>query len=99
MPPRNTPDFATYIHRIGRTGRWDKSGMAINLLHDDASRAVMARIEKEYSFKCNELQRSQIPKLGEMLRALSRNDTVHKPTGSGSSSESGSSSGESSSTS
>ena len=34
----NTPDFETYIHRIGRTGRFGKPGVAINLIHNDVSR-------------------------------------------------------------
>jgi ATP-dependent RNA helicase DDX19/DBP5 len=33
----NTPDFETYIHRIGRTGRFGKPGVAINLVHNDVS--------------------------------------------------------------
>lgn len=34
----NTPDFETYLHRIGRTGRFGKSGVAINFVYDDVSK-------------------------------------------------------------
>lgn len=30
--PRNPPDPATYLHRIGRTGRLNKRGVAISLV-------------------------------------------------------------------
>ncbi|OZC11772.1 DEAD/DEAH box helicase [Onchocerca flexuosa] len=38
------PDYETYIHRIGRTGRFGKAGIAINLVSDDFSLNVIQRI-------------------------------------------------------
>jgi len=35
------PDRATYLHRIGRSGRFGRSGIAINLVHDSNSRAAL----------------------------------------------------------
>ena len=31
------PDFETYLHRIGRTGRFGRRGISINFVHDDKS--------------------------------------------------------------
>eukprot|EP00158_Paraphelidium_tribonemae_P004356 Partr_v1_DN26710_c0_g1_i4_m9129 putative ATPdependent RNA helicase len=34
---RGKPDFETYLHRIGRTGRFGRRGISINFVHDDKS--------------------------------------------------------------
>ena len=39
---QGNPDFETYLHRIGRTGRFGKVGIAINLV----SRSTMHIMEK-----------------------------------------------------
>jgi ATP-dependent RNA helicase DDX19/DBP5 len=31
---RREPDYETYLHRIGRTGRFGRTGVAINFVHD-----------------------------------------------------------------
>ena len=43
------PDFETYLHRIGRTGRFGRKGTAINLIADQRSIAVLAAIEAHFS--------------------------------------------------
>lgn len=43
------PDFETYLHRIGRTGRFGRKGTAINLISDDNSIKVLAAIEAHFS--------------------------------------------------
>ena len=43
------PDFETYLHRIGRTGRFGRKGTAINLIDDAESLNVLAAIEKHFS--------------------------------------------------
>lgn len=42
-------DCETYLHRIGRTGRFGKSGVAINLVDGDRSMAVLKQIEEHFS--------------------------------------------------
>jgi ATP-dependent RNA helicase DDX19/DBP5 len=49
------PDFETYLHRIGRTGRFGRKGTAINLINDDKSIAVLAEIEKHFSKEGKEM--------------------------------------------
>jgi ATP-dependent RNA helicase DDX19/DBP5 len=39
------PDIETYIHRIGRTGRFGRSGVSINFVHDERSYKLMKEIE------------------------------------------------------
>lgn len=45
----NMPDFETYLHRIGRTGRFGRKGTAINLVNDQKSIEVLAAIEAHFS--------------------------------------------------
>lgn len=40
------PDAETYVHRIGRCGRFGRPGVAINLVHDENSRRAMMIIAK-----------------------------------------------------
>lgn len=42
-----TPDYETYLHRIGRTGRFGKSGVAINFV-DPNSMNVLGKIQKHF---------------------------------------------------
>ena len=39
-------DFETYLHRIGRTGRFGRKGVAINFVHDSRSRDMILEIER-----------------------------------------------------
>lgn len=42
------PDFETYLHRIGRTGRFGRKGTAINLISDQKSVQILAAIEAHF---------------------------------------------------
>lgn len=39
------PDPETYLHRIGRTGRFGRTGVSINFVHDEKSYREMKEIE------------------------------------------------------
>jgi ATP-dependent RNA helicase DDX19/DBP5 len=43
------PDFETYLHRIGRTGRFGRKGTAISLIADERSVSVLAAIESHFA--------------------------------------------------
>jgi len=43
----NRPDPETYLHRIGRTGRFGRRGISINFVHDRRSWAEMQDIEQK----------------------------------------------------
>lgn len=49
------PDFETYLHRIGRTGRFGRKGTAINLIGDERSIAVLAAIEQHFAKEGQEM--------------------------------------------
>ncbi|GAB6019785.1 DEAD-box helicase Dbp80 [Chamberlinius hualienensis] len=43
------PDFETYLHRIGRTGRFGKSGIAVNMLDYSSEGKILQQIEQHFS--------------------------------------------------
>jgi ATP-dependent RNA helicase DDX19/DBP5 len=49
------PDFETYLHRIGRTGRFGRKGTAINLVSDVKSMAVLVAIEQHFTASGKEM--------------------------------------------
>ncbi len=48
-------DPETYLHRIGRTGRFGTKGVAINLVHDEKSMRILTDLEKYYDKKIVEV--------------------------------------------
>lgn len=49
------PDFETYLHRIGRTGRFGRKGTAISLVDDAKSVDVLAAIESHFAKEGKEM--------------------------------------------
>ena len=49
------PDYETYLHRIGRTGRFGRKGTAISLIGDDQSLQVLASIEEHFTSEGKEM--------------------------------------------
>mmetsp|Transcript_9372 Transcript_9372/g.14123 ORF Transcript_9372/g.14123 Transcript_9372/m.14123 type:complete len:462 (-) Transcript_9372:74-1459(-) len=45
----STADFESYLHRIGRTGRFGRSGVVINLVHNEISYQLLKEIENHFS--------------------------------------------------
>ncbi|CAG8483835.1 7393_t:CDS:2 [Acaulospora colombiana] len=45
---RSEPDYETYLHRIGRTGRFGREGIAINLVSDKISWEILKDIALYY---------------------------------------------------
>ena len=49
------PDYETYLHRIGRTGRFGRKGTAINLISDQKSLEALAAIEAHFASNGKEM--------------------------------------------
>lgn len=43
------PDNETYLHRIGRTGRFGKRGLAINMVDSKMSMNILNKIQEHFS--------------------------------------------------
>jgi ATP-dependent RNA helicase DDX19/DBP5 len=50
------PNFETYLHRIGRSGRFGKKGAAFNLLLGPDERAVMDKIADHFNHPVPEVE-------------------------------------------
>ncbi|XP_015908282.1 ATP-dependent RNA helicase DDX19A [Parasteatoda tepidariorum] len=59
-------DCETYLHRIGRTGRFGKSGLAINMIDGKKSMAVLRQIEEHFQKKIKKVDANEIDELEEM---------------------------------
>ncbi|XP_052213797.1 ATP-dependent RNA helicase DDX19A-like isoform X2 [Dreissena polymorpha] len=56
-------DCETYLHRIGRTGRFGKKGLAINMIDGNKSLQVMKAIEKHFNRAIHHLDADDIEAL------------------------------------
>ena len=65
-PQGKTADCESYLHRIGRTGRFGKSGLAINLVDGDNSMAVLKDIEKHFGKKIIKLDVEDVDEIEKL---------------------------------
>ena len=52
------PDADTYLHRVGRTGRFGRKGVSINFVHDEKSKQQMEAIERALHCRIVPVQRT-----------------------------------------
>lgn len=57
------PDNETYLHRIGRTGRFGKRGLAINMVENEHSVEVLKAIEKHFDKTISKLDTDDLDEL------------------------------------
>lgn len=65
---RDQPDPETYLHRIGRTGRFGRSGISINLVHDARSLENMKAIVEHFGRPVNKIEFDSLSALETRLR-------------------------------
>jgi len=68
----NRPDTETYLHRIGRSGRFGRKGIAINFVHDDVSRKNLKYLEEFFQRQIPSLPIDQIPEIQNLLNAMTQ---------------------------
>lgn len=67
MDQKQQADCETYLHRIGRTGRFGKSGIAINLIDSPKAMQLCQDIERHFGKKIHYLDAEdadEIEKIG-----------------------------------
>ncbi|KAF8969172.1 P-loop containing nucleoside triphosphate hydrolase protein [Flammula alnicola] len=65
------PDIETYIHRIGRTGRFGRRGISINFVHDKKTWLQMEQIEKALGRKIMRIETNDLDEMeAKMKQAL-----------------------------
>lgn len=64
------PDTETYLHRIGRTGRFGRSGVSINFVHDKSSLNKMNSIVNYFKKPIARIDVQSIPMLEARLNEV-----------------------------
>ncbi|CAA7266840.1 unnamed protein product [Cyclocybe aegerita] len=62
------PDIETYIHRIGRTGRFGRKGISINFVHDKKTWLQMEQIEKALGRKIMRIETNDLDEMEEKMK-------------------------------
>ncbi|CAH3027041.1 unnamed protein product [Porites evermanni] len=66
VEPTGKPDYETYLHRIGMTGRFGKSGIAVNFIDGQRSLTIMKKIEEHFGKKITLLQADDVDELEKL---------------------------------
>ena len=74
-PDRNGVNFETYLHRIGRTGRFGQKGVAVNLVTPEETHKIKS-IEQFYNCEIEKIEadidvlETRLKEIGEMNKSL-----------------------------
>merc|ERR1719427_632441 len=63
-----TADCETYLHRIGRTGRFGKHGLAINLVDGPKSMGVLKQIEEHFGKDIDKLDAEDVDEIEKLTQ-------------------------------
>ncbi|WVW86376.1 hypothetical protein I302_108422 [Kwoniella bestiolae CBS 10118] len=64
------PDIETYIHRIGRTGRFGRKGCSVIFVHDDRSRDDVEYIQQQLGKRMRKIDARNEDDLDQLEKAL-----------------------------
>ncbi|KAJ7650018.1 P-loop containing nucleoside triphosphate hydrolase protein [Roridomyces roridus] len=64
----DNPDIETYIHRIGRTGRFGRRGISINFVHDKRTWLQMEKIEKDTNQKILRIETNDVDEMEQKMK-------------------------------
>jgi ATP-dependent RNA helicase DDX19/DBP5 len=72
MNPQNDslPDAETYLHRIGRTGRFGRVGVSISFVFDRKSFQALSDIAKHYGIDLVRLDQNDWDKTEEIVKSV-----------------------------
>uniref|UniRef100_A0A674CBY7 RNA helicase n=1 Tax=Salmo trutta TaxID=8032 RepID=A0A674CBY7_SALTR len=63
MDKDGNADNETYLHRIGRTGRFGKRGLAVNMIDSKQSMNILNQIEEHFNKKINKLDSDDLDEI------------------------------------
>lgn len=69
LPQSRAPDMETYLHRIGRTGRFGRTGSCINFVHSKAELEKLREIEEYFGKKIVQLPADDLDALEKTLKS------------------------------
>jgi len=64
------PDVETYIHRIGRTGRFGRKGISVNFVHNPKTFQDMMTIQQATGRAITKVETGDYDMMDEQLRAI-----------------------------
>ena len=67
------PDYETYLHRIGRTGRFGRTGAALSFVHDKRSWQNLMAICKHFGVEPTRLDTEDWDQVEKMLKQIMKN--------------------------
>lgn len=71
LPQRDgVADVETYLHRIGRTGRFGRPGVAVSFVHDPLSRKVLKDIETQLGRPIVPIDGSNLERISDELNEM-----------------------------
>ncbi|KZS94179.1 DEAD-domain-containing protein [Sistotremastrum niveocremeum HHB9708] len=65
---RGQPDWETYLHRVGRTGRFGRTGIAINFVHDKRTWQDMHAMEQALGMNIARIETNDFDEMEETLK-------------------------------
>ncbi|KAI6859718.1 ATP-dependent RNA helicase [Hortaea werneckii] len=77
------PDYETYLHRIGRTGRFGRTGAALSFVHDKRSWMQLMDICKHFGVEPTKLDTTDWDQVEKMLKNIMKNARNAVPGGGG----------------
>ncbi|KAF2015006.1 P-loop containing nucleoside triphosphate hydrolase protein [Aaosphaeria arxii CBS 175.79] len=80
MADGRTPDPETYLHRIGRTGRFGRVGVALTFVHDRASWQQLNDIAEYFKTSLFPIDTSDWDAVEEMIQKIIRSSRAGKTT-------------------
>jgi len=66
---RRAPDFETYLHRIGRTGRFGRTGVSIAFIHDQKSWKELDAFQKYFGVEMVKVPTTDWEETEEVIKA------------------------------
>ena len=74
MYPDRTPDFETYLHRIGRTGRFGRTGVALSLVSGRRDWASLESIGRHFGVQPMKLDTNDWDEVEKLVKKVMKND-------------------------
>lgn len=68
MDKNGRPDPETYLHRIGRTGRFGRSGVSISFVHDEKSYEILDSIQQTLGMDLTQVPTDDIDEVEEIVK-------------------------------
>lgn len=71
-------DLETYLHRVGRTGRFGDKGIAINLIEENKDLDLIHKIEEYYKNSIETLEENGLEKVNEILQKIGEENSTKR---------------------